>query len=105
MHRRFEAHFSARFSDHGAVMAILFCERCQKETKFLPIHAARQTAGVSRSTVYYWMKREWVHWRELASGRRVICQESLSHRARQLDADLRSPKKNVSETVLRYSLR
>ena len=80
-------------------MAIFFCDRCQKETKFLPIHATRQAAGVSRSTVYYWMERAWIHWRELPSRRRVVCQESLSHQALQLDADLRLQKKNVSETV------
>jgi predicted site-specific integrase-resolvase len=55
---------------------------------FLPIRNTIQVAGVSRSTVYYWMERAWIHWRELPSGRRVICQESLSHQARQLDANL-----------------
>jgi predicted site-specific integrase-resolvase len=77
-------------------MAIFFCDHCRKETKFLPIHASRQAAGISRSTVYYWMDRAWIHWRELPSGRRVICQESLSHRARQPDAELRIAAKNSS---------
>ena len=27
-----------------------FCEHCQKETKFLPLHSAVAMAGVSRST-------------------------------------------------------
>jgi predicted DNA-binding transcriptional regulator AlpA len=80
-------------------MAILFCEHCQKETKFLGISAARQAAGVSRSTMYYWMEHGWIHWRELPSSRRVICQESLSHRARESDADLNIRMKNQSETV------
>jgi predicted site-specific integrase-resolvase len=69
-------------------MAVFFCERCKKDTKFLPIRITTQVAGVSRSTVYYWMEHAWIHWRELPSGRRVICQESLSHQARQLDANL-----------------
>ena len=38
-----------------------------------------QVAGISRSTLYYWMERAWIHWRELPSNRRVICQESLSN--------------------------
>jgi hypothetical protein len=64
-------------------MANFFCEHCQKETKFHPIHTIQQIAGVSRSTVYYWMDREWIHWQELPSGRRVICRESLNRRTPQ----------------------
>jgi|SRR5712671_510939 len=77
----------------GAIMASFLCEHCRKETKFLPIHTAIQVAGVSRSAVYYWMKNAWIHWRELRSGRRVICKESLSHRARPLNDDALAPKK------------
>jgi hypothetical protein len=80
-------------------MAVLFCEQCQKETKFLGISATRQVAGVSRSTMYYWMEHAWIHWREVPSGRRVICQASLSHRARESDADLHTYKNNQSESV------
>jgi hypothetical protein len=61
--------------------ARFFCEECQKETRFVPLHLARGLAGVSRTTMYYWIQREWVHYRQLASGRRVVCQESLSRRA------------------------
>jgi hypothetical protein len=74
----------------GAVASLLsarfFCEHCQKETHFLPIHFAVALTGVSRSTVYYWMDRRWVHWRELPSRRRVICKESLSCQARDEDS-------------------
>ncbi len=42
-------------------MARLFCERCQKESNFLPIHAVIKVAGVSRSTIYYWLEHGWVH--------------------------------------------
>jgi len=59
--------------------ARFFCEHCKKETHFLPIQYAVALAGVSRSTMYYWMDRRWVHWRELPSRRRIICKESLSH--------------------------
>ena len=69
------------------MMAIFFCEHCGKETKYLPIHMIQQLVGVSRSTVYYWMDRAWIHWRELPSGRRVICRESLSHEARQQNSE------------------
>ena len=58
--------------------ARFFCEECGRETRFLPMHVARSFAGVSRTTMYYWIRRDWVHCRELASGRRVVCQESLS---------------------------
>lgn len=59
--------------------ARFFCHHCQKETHFLPIQFAVALTGVSRSTMYYWMDRRWIHWRELPSRRRIICKESLSH--------------------------
>ena len=55
-----------------------FCDHCQKETKFLPLHSAIALAAVSRSTMYYWMEHRWIHWRESPSGRRLICESSLS---------------------------
>jgi predicted DNA-binding transcriptional regulator AlpA len=61
--------------------ARFFCHHCQKETHFLPIQFAVALAGVSRSTMYYWMDRRWIHWRELPSRRRIICKESLSHQS------------------------
>jgi len=59
-------------------ISCFFCDHCKKETHFVPIRGAITMTGVSRSTIYYWIDKEWVHWRELASGRRVICAESLS---------------------------
>jgi predicted DNA-binding transcriptional regulator AlpA len=59
-------------------MATFVCESCQKEVRFLPLRNATVTAGVCRSTIYYWMERGWIHWRELPSGRRLICLDSLS---------------------------
>ena len=59
-------------------MSTFFCEQCSKQTEFLPVFQALKVAGVSRSTIYYWMDRSWIHWRELPSSRRVICVESLS---------------------------
>jgi len=38
-----------------------YCERCKKETHFLPIHQTMRIAGVSRSTIYYWFEKNWVH--------------------------------------------
>ena len=63
------------------VTARFFCDHCKKETSFLPIQFAVALTGVSRSTMYYWMDRRWIHWRELPSRRRIICKESLSHAA------------------------
>jgi hypothetical protein len=61
-----------------AFNATFSCEHCQKPTQFLGISRAMRLLGVSRSTIYYWMDRGWIHWRLLPSGRRVICLESLS---------------------------
>jgi hypothetical protein len=63
-------------------MFSFYCECCQKNTVFLTINKTIELAIVSRSTIYHWMDREWIHWRELPSGRRVICRESLSHPVR-----------------------
>jgi len=63
------------------LFAAYFCDHCQKETKFLPLHSAIALAAVSRSTMYYmyyWMEHRWIHWRESPSGRRLICEASLS---------------------------
>jgi predicted DNA-binding transcriptional regulator AlpA len=60
-----------------------FCDHCRKETQFLPLHSAIVLAGVSRSTMYYWMERRWIHWRESPSGRRLICEASLSRPMRE----------------------
>jgi predicted DNA-binding transcriptional regulator AlpA len=65
------------------ISARFFCEHCQKETHFLPVHFAVALTGVSRSTMYYWMDRRWIHWRELPSRRRIICKESLSRENRE----------------------
>lgn len=59
-------------------MARFFCEGCQKESNFLPIYAVMKVAGVSRSTIYYWLEHDWVHCLQLPSGRRVICESSIS---------------------------
>lgn len=53
------------------------CEHCKKETHFVPIHRAIAIAGISRSTMYYWIDNSWVHWVLLPSKRKVICEESL----------------------------
>jgi hypothetical protein len=91
--------FRPKLSGCGGVfvMAIFFCKVCNKETRFVPIHLTRKITGVSRSTVYYWMDHRWIHWLELPSGRRVICQESLSHSAR---GSASGTRKNVSQSAL-----
>jgi hypothetical protein len=43
----------------------------------MPIHFAIQEMGVSRTTMYNWMRRKQVHWLEKPSGRAMICLESL----------------------------
>jgi predicted site-specific integrase-resolvase len=58
-------------------MVLLFCEHCRASATFLPIHSAMNLFGVSRSTIYYWIRRGWVHWIELPSGRRLICTHAV----------------------------
>lgn len=88
-------------------MARFFCERCQKESNLLPIYAAIKFAGVCRSTMYHWMEHGWVHWCELPSGRRVICETSLSRPANppsDLAPESRPPQK-PSKTVRSCAIR
>jgi len=59
-------------------MATFTCDVCQREARFLSLQNSMRSAGVCRSTIYYWMERGWIHWRELPSGRRLICHNSLS---------------------------
>jgi hypothetical protein len=59
--------------------ATFFCPICQKETKFLHIHSAAIMSAVTPKTIYNWMDRGWVHWKEMPSGRKLICEESLGH--------------------------
>ena len=83
--------------------ACFFCEQCKKETQFLMIRSVILLTGVSRSTIYYWMDRSWIHWIELPSCRRVICKESLSHQGRPNSLRLPEtlvPKTKASQSVL-----
>ena len=54
-----------------------FCGRCRKETKFLPIHFAVAATGVSRASFYRWMERRFIHYRELPTGHRMLCLDSI----------------------------
>ena len=60
------------------------CEQCCKNSPFVSIQVACALTDVSRSTIYNWMDRELIHWLEAPSGRRMICQESLSFRVPEL---------------------
>ncbi|MEO0249232.1 MAG: hypothetical protein ABIN58_06745 [candidate division WOR-3 bacterium] len=63
-------------------MAHVFCRQCGQETEFVPIYRAMGIVDLSRSSIYYWNEKGWVHWIRLASGRRLICRDSLfQHRA------------------------
>jgi predicted site-specific integrase-resolvase len=59
-------------------MPQLFCEICGRDQRVMPVYQAVLLIGVSRTTMYCWMKKGWVHWLELPSGRRLICMQSLS---------------------------
>src|SRR5437868_5310504 len=80
-------------------ISCFYCDHCRRETHFVQIRRASQIVGVNRSTVYYWLDRDWIHWRTLPSGRRVICQESLCRPGNQVQRvdhdDLRANVKMV----------
>ena len=61
-------------------MPTFFCDECGTPREFVAIHKAQQIAGVSRSSIYHWIEKRWVHRRKIASGRTVICAESLAPR-------------------------
>jgi hypothetical protein len=54
-----------------------FCDRCRKETKFLPLQFAIAATGVSRASFYRWMERRFIHYRELPTGHRMLCLHSI----------------------------
>jgi hypothetical protein len=72
-----------------------FCELCKKQVRFLPIPFAVALTGRSRSTVYNWMERGWVHWLELPNGRKVICEESMRPRRANLNKLLTESEKDI----------
>jgi hypothetical protein len=74
-------------SQRSLLSVIYFCEHCQKETRFVPIYYALALTGKSRPTLYYWMKRSWIHWLEQPSGRRLICEQALIRKARRLEGE------------------
>lgn len=85
--------------------ARFFCQQCERETRFLPLYLARRYAGVSRTTLYYWIRRDWVHYRRLASGRRVVCQESLSRQGESTSTETVRARRNPSQDVQSGSIR
>lgn len=77
-------------SDSPAFGPTFLCEHCERPTQFASISRILRLVRVSRSTIYYWMDRGWIHWRVLPSGRRVICQASLSRPAKESTPKLTS---------------
>jgi len=92
-------------SSRSLLCAAFFCERWQKDARFLPIHFACAVTGVSRRTIYYWMEHGWIHWRELPSGRRVICQNSLSRQVLEPASDSPPPAKIQCQSVQNCAIR
>lgn len=58
--------------------AFLYCEQCARTTQHLSVKNTMSVTAVSRSSVYFWMKRGWIHWRTLPGGHRLICRDGLS---------------------------
>jgi hypothetical protein len=54
-----------------------FCADCGCEVSMLSPESAATAAETTPRTIYRWMEEKTVHFIELASGRVLICQESL----------------------------
>ncbi|GEM_PF-6639419 len=69
-----------------------YCPSCGRETEHVSVRRAAEVAQVTRRTMYNWIRSQWVHGVEHASGRRFICVESILKRIGepQWDADERS---------------
>lgn len=64
-----------------------YCQDCGDGTLHLCVSDAAVLAAVSRFTVYWWMRRKWIHWATLPCEHRVICLESLRRTAGIEDGD------------------
>ncbi len=54
-----------------------YCEKCSKVTHLLTIRQAYELIGLSRRTIHNWIADGKVHTQNLASGRKLICKNSL----------------------------
>ena len=64
-------------------MPTFFCETCQILAEFQSVQETIAKVNISRSTLYFWMDRGWVHWLVLPNNRRLICLESLARQGRK----------------------
>lgn len=62
-------------------MARFFCERCERESNFLPIYVVVKIEGVSRSTIYYWTEHGWLHLARIAESSASYLRIILSWRS------------------------
>ncbi len=53
------------------------CDICDCEVHMLPVELAAKAAGVSPRTMYRWVEQGKVHFRELADGVVLVCENSL----------------------------
>ena len=61
----------------------------------MPVSFASALSGVSRRTLYNWMERDFIHWHELPSGRRLICEHFLNHQDKGAASVLTFPQQTV----------
>ena len=66
-------------------MAKIICETCGEERELVPVYRSAMFSGVSRATIYHWMRKGWIHWVESPSGRRLVCVGSLARRPRKVE--------------------
>ena len=53
------------------------CERCNKQTEMVPVDVAASLARVSPRTIFRWIEDGELHFVETASGRLLICLDSI----------------------------
>ena len=84
-------------------MAFGYCPGCGTVVEMVSIKEAGFLSGVSRGTVYSWIKKHYVHCARGPSGRRLVCKGSLVRpEARDRSGAHTLPGTGVSERRARY---
>ena len=58
-------------------MTVVYCDHCGRQTEMVSISEAGRFVGMTRRTIYAWIKMSKLHLIRLASGRIMICKASL----------------------------
>lgn len=59
-------------------MAMHYCPVCTEQTPHHNVSRSAEIAQVTRATIYHWLHKGWIHYLIRPSGRKLICERSLS---------------------------